>query len=278
MGFLLPAMSRAKLDGERDVVKNERRERVDNVPYGRADETIREALYPAGHPYQHSVIGSMADLSAARPDDVAAFFRTYYSPNNAILCVAGDFAPAQVRGWIDRYFGPLPRGPRANRREGEPPCEPVSKMARAEPRPPAAVPHPPLRTHEAERPGAHRPEADPADRRRQPAPRPAHLADRPRRACRRAGARRPGGRPGRPRQGEPALSRLDVRPPARRQRGRFAPDPPALRRVRGRAVRAPGQGPRRAGQARRCRDRAAQAAKARPRSRSARPRTSGRAS
>ena len=95
------------------MVKNERRERVDNVPYGRADETIREALYPAGHPYRHSVIGSMADLSAASPDDVAAFFRTYYSPDNAILCVAGDFAPAQVRGWIDRYFGPLPRGPRA---------------------------------------------------------------------------------------------------------------------------------------------------------------------
>ncbi len=70
MGFLLPAMTREKLDSERDVVKNERRERVDNVPYGRADETIREALYPAGHPYRHSVIGSMADLSAAGPGDV----------------------------------------------------------------------------------------------------------------------------------------------------------------------------------------------------------------
>jgi zinc protease len=113
MGFLLPAMTREKLDSERDVVKNERRERVDNVPYGRADETIREALYPAGHPYRHSVIGSMADLSAAGPDDVAAFFRAYYAPDNAILCVAGDLEPAQVRGWIERYFGPLPRGSRA---------------------------------------------------------------------------------------------------------------------------------------------------------------------
>ena len=70
MGFLLPAMTREKLDSQRDVVKNERRERVDNVPYGRADETVREALYPAGHPYRHSVIGSMADLSAAGPGDV----------------------------------------------------------------------------------------------------------------------------------------------------------------------------------------------------------------
>ncbi len=112
MGFLLPAMTREKLDAERDVVKNERRERVDNVPYGRADEAIREALYPADHPYHHSVIGSMADLSAAAPGDVAAFFRAYYAPDNAILCVAGDFEPDRVRGWIERYFGPLPRGPR----------------------------------------------------------------------------------------------------------------------------------------------------------------------
>lgn len=112
MGFLLPAMTRAKLDGERGVVKNERRQRVDNVPYGRADEALREALYPAGHPYRHSVIGSMTDLSAAGPGDVSAFFRTYYAPDNAILCIAGDFDPAQVRGWIERYFGPLPRGSR----------------------------------------------------------------------------------------------------------------------------------------------------------------------
>jgi zinc protease len=112
MGFLLPAMTREKLDGERDVVKNERRERVDNVPYGRADEAVREALYPADHPYRHSVIGSMSDLSAAGPGDVAAFFRTYYTPDNAILCIAGDFDPARARAWIDRYFSPLPRGSR----------------------------------------------------------------------------------------------------------------------------------------------------------------------
>ena len=70
-----------------------------------------KALYPADHPYHHSVIGSMADLSAARLADVSAFFRTYYVPNNAILCVAGDFQPEQAKSWIKKYFGPLPRGP-----------------------------------------------------------------------------------------------------------------------------------------------------------------------
>ena len=113
MGFLLPAMTREKLDSERDVVKNERRERVDNVPYGRADETMREALYPAGHPYRHSVIGSMADLSAAGPGDVSAFFRTYYAPDNAILCVPATSSPPGCGRWIARYFGPLPRGQQA---------------------------------------------------------------------------------------------------------------------------------------------------------------------
>jgi zinc protease len=111
MGFLLPAMTQAKLDNQRNVVKNERRETVDNVPYGQAEEVLLKALYPADHPYHHSVIGSMADLSAARLADVAAFFRTYYVPNNAILCVAGDFQPALARQWIEKYFGPLPRGP-----------------------------------------------------------------------------------------------------------------------------------------------------------------------
>jgi zinc protease len=111
MGFLLPAMSQAKLDNQRDVVKNERRQTMDNVPYGQAEEVLLHALYPSNHPYHHSVIGSMADLSAARLADVAAFFRAHYVPNHAILCVAGDVDPAQVRGWIEKYFAPLPRGP-----------------------------------------------------------------------------------------------------------------------------------------------------------------------
>ncbi len=111
MGFLLPALTQGKLDNQRDVVKNERRQRVDNVPYGQAHEALLEALYPKDHPYYHSVIGSMADLSAASLEDVSSFFRTYYSPNNASLCIAGDFEPAQAKQLVEKYFGPLPRGP-----------------------------------------------------------------------------------------------------------------------------------------------------------------------
>jgi len=111
MGFLLPTMDQAKLDLQRDVVKNERRERVDNVPYGRANETILAALYPAGHPYSWPVIGSMTDLSAATLDDVKGFFRTYYAPNNATLVIAGDFQPDSAKALVRRYFGGIPRGP-----------------------------------------------------------------------------------------------------------------------------------------------------------------------
>ncbi len=115
MGFLLPAMTQEKLDNQREVVKNERRQTVDNAPYGQAGERLLEALYPSDHPYHHSVIGSMVDLSAARLADVAAFFRTYYVPNNAILCVAGDFEPEQAREWIKKYFGSLPVAPQSCR-------------------------------------------------------------------------------------------------------------------------------------------------------------------
>jgi len=117
MGFLIPALGQGKLDNQRDVVKNERRERVDNVPYGLAQERIATALYPSDHPYHHSVIGSMADLSAASLGDVATFFRTYYSPNNASLAIAGDINPAQARRLVETYFGPIPRGPEVARLE-----------------------------------------------------------------------------------------------------------------------------------------------------------------
>ncbi|HEU4642797.1 MAG TPA: pitrilysin family protein [Gemmatimonadaceae bacterium] len=110
MGYLLPTMDQQKLDLQRDVVKNERRQSVDNVPYGRADETIIGALFPKGHPYSWPVIGSMTDLSAASLEDVKAFFRMYYAPNNATLAVAGDFDRDSVRVWIARYFGGIPRG------------------------------------------------------------------------------------------------------------------------------------------------------------------------
>jgi zinc protease len=115
MGFLLPTMDRAKLDLQRDVVKNERRERIDNAPYGRADETIAAALFPKAHPYAWPVVGSMADLSAASLDDVKGFFRTYYAPNNATLTIAGDFDRDSVRRWVERYYGDIPRGPEVAR-------------------------------------------------------------------------------------------------------------------------------------------------------------------
>lgn len=111
MGRLLPTLDQTKLDLQRDVVKNERRERYDNRPYGRANETISAALYPPGHPYSWPTIGSMADLSAASLDDVKSFFRTYYAPNNATLTIAGDFDTDSVKIWVQRYFGVIPRGP-----------------------------------------------------------------------------------------------------------------------------------------------------------------------
>ena len=111
MGFLLPALDSAKVDLQRDVVKNERRQRVDNVPYGKSDETILAALYPKGHPYSWPVIGSMADLSAATLTDVKNFFRTYYAPNNATLVIAGDFNVDSAKAFVKHYFGDIPRGP-----------------------------------------------------------------------------------------------------------------------------------------------------------------------
>ncbi|MEP6848036.1 MAG: pitrilysin family protein [Acidobacteriota bacterium] len=110
MGSLLDAMSQEKLDNQRDVVKNERRFRVDNVPYGTASERIGEIMYPDDHPYHHSVIGSMSDLSAASLDDVKSFFRQYYVPNNAVLVLSGDFNEKQAKGWVEKYFGPIKGG------------------------------------------------------------------------------------------------------------------------------------------------------------------------
>ena len=116
MGFLLPTMDLPKVNLQRDVVKNERRQRVDNQPYGRADETILAALYPKSHPYSWPVIGSMADLSAASLTDVQNFFKTYYAPNNATLTIAGDFDPATVKKMVAQYFSDIPRGPQVKRR------------------------------------------------------------------------------------------------------------------------------------------------------------------
>ncbi len=111
MASLLPAMTQEKLDNQRDVVKNERRSSVDNQPYGTAEERMQELLWPTGHPYHHSTIGSMEDLSAASMDDVSTFFATYYAPNNAVLTVAGDFDRDAALAGIERFFGPIPANP-----------------------------------------------------------------------------------------------------------------------------------------------------------------------
>jgi zinc protease len=120
MGFLLPTLDQTKLDVQRDVVKNERREIVDNVPYGRSGEVMLSALFPANHPYAWPIIGSMDDLAAATLGDVHAFFRRFYAPNNASLVIAGDFHADSARAVIHRYFADIPRGPAVTRRESIP--------------------------------------------------------------------------------------------------------------------------------------------------------------
>lgn len=115
------SMDQKKVDLQREVVKNERRERTENTPYGRAYEAINSILFPKGHPYDHSVIGSMPDLDAASVQDVQDFFATYYVPNNASLVVAGDFNPLVIRPLIDRLFGTLPRQNDPIHRAGTPP-------------------------------------------------------------------------------------------------------------------------------------------------------------
>ncbi len=111
MGWLLDALDTTKLNEQRDVVKNERRQSYDNRPYGRVGEIMDAEMYPAGHPYHWPVIGSMADLTAASEADVKAFYNKWYGPNNAVLVIAGDFNPAQARAWVQKYFGPIPSGP-----------------------------------------------------------------------------------------------------------------------------------------------------------------------
>jgi len=111
MGTLTETLTKEKLDNQREVVKNERRQSVDNQPYGSWLEKTGELVFPDSHPYHHSVIGSMADLSAASVTDVQNFFKTYYAPNNAVLVVAGDIDVPQAKAMVRKYFGPIARGP-----------------------------------------------------------------------------------------------------------------------------------------------------------------------
>ncbi|MBC2876762.1 MULTISPECIES: M16 family metallopeptidase [Streptomyces] len=108
MGSLLTALDDESMENQRDVVKNERRQRYDNVPYGTAFERLTAMVYPEGHPYHHTPIGSMADLDATSLEDAREFFRTYYAPGNAVLAVVGDIDPERTLAWIEKYFGSIP--------------------------------------------------------------------------------------------------------------------------------------------------------------------------
>ena len=111
MATLPDALTEAKLANQRDVVKNEKRQNYDNRPYGLVGAKIAEILYPETHPYHWLTIGSLEDLTAASMEDIKAFFRRYYTPNNASLAIAGDFNPAEARRFVEKYFGPVKRGP-----------------------------------------------------------------------------------------------------------------------------------------------------------------------
>ena len=108
MGTLTETLTQEKLDNQREVVKNERRQSVDNQPYGTWVEKTEEALFPESHPYHHSVIGSMTDLSNASVADVRSFFKTYYAPNNAVLTIVGDVDPSAVKPMVQKYFADIP--------------------------------------------------------------------------------------------------------------------------------------------------------------------------
>jgi len=120
MGFLLDTLDLVKLNAQRDVVKNERRQGMDNQPYGRVEEILAHAMYPPSNPYSWDVIGSMEDLSAASQEDVKNFFRRYYVPNNAFLAIVGDFDTAQAKAWVVKYFGDLQHGKPVTRPSVEP--------------------------------------------------------------------------------------------------------------------------------------------------------------
>ena len=128
---LLPAMTQEKLDNQRDVVKNERRQRVDNQPYGASFEKIGEIMFPKGHPYNWTTIGSLEDLQAASMEDVKAFFRQYYTANNTILVVSGDFDEKQAKKWVEKYFGVVAKGRRDHAAESRNSQNSIKRSARA---------------------------------------------------------------------------------------------------------------------------------------------------
>jgi zinc protease len=120
LGSLLDALTQENLDNQREVVKEEKRQRYDNVPYGDVTERLVALTFPPDHPYGHTTIGSMEDLNAATLTDVGAFFRRYYLPNNAVLTIAGDVEPAEAFARAATYFGALPAGPDPDKAREDP--------------------------------------------------------------------------------------------------------------------------------------------------------------
>jgi zinc protease len=115
MCCLLPSMTQERLDNQREVVKNERRQGIDNQPYGLVEERMDAAMYPMHHPYSWPGIGYMEDLTAASKQDVENFFKDYYTPNNCVLVIAGDIEVAKTKAMVEKYFGPIPPGPPVGR-------------------------------------------------------------------------------------------------------------------------------------------------------------------
>lgn len=111
MGYLLGKLDGERLRNQRDVVRNERRQSVENTPYGLVEEELYHQLFPKDHPYYADVIGSHHDIEAAQIDEVREFFRQYYTPNNASLTITGDINPEQAKAWVEKYFGSIPSGP-----------------------------------------------------------------------------------------------------------------------------------------------------------------------
>jgi len=122
MGFLLDAVTQEKFEVQRETVKNERGQRVDNAPYGLLGERVGEAMYPEGHPYSWSTIGYIEDLNRADLDDLKRFFLRWYGPNNAVVTIGGDLDRQQTLEWVAKYFGSIPRGPEV----ADPQPQPVS--------------------------------------------------------------------------------------------------------------------------------------------------------
>lgn len=110
LGYMINTVTQAALEREKQVVKNEKRQRVDNAPYGYTQEVIRKNLYPEGHPYSWTVIGSLPDLQAATLEDLKAFYADNYGPNNATLSIAGDIDIAETKRKVEQWFGDIPRG------------------------------------------------------------------------------------------------------------------------------------------------------------------------